>query len=104
MAAALSNFAAMKAPHKMVIIGDMAELGEASADEHRKVVEQLQADSSLEEVWLVGKRFQAVNTGFRTFNKVEEVYEALQQTPLEGRLILIKGSNSTRLYTLPERL
>ena len=104
MAAALSNFAAMKAPHKMVIIGDMAELGEASADEHRKVVEQLQADSSLEEVWLVGKRFQAVNTGFRTFNKVEEVYEALLQTPLEGRLILIKGSNSTRLYTLPERL
>ena len=104
MAAALSNFAAMKAPHKMVIIGDMAELGEASADEHRKVVEQLQADSSLEEVWLVGKRFQAVNTGFRTFNKVEEVYEALQQTPLEGRLILIKGSNSTRLYTLPECL
>ena len=38
MMAALENFRQVQAPHKMVILGDMKELGEASLEEHRKIV------------------------------------------------------------------
>ena len=31
----------IEAPHKMVILGDMKELGEASREEHQKVVDYL---------------------------------------------------------------
>ena len=41
---------------------------------------------------------------FRTFANVDEVKAELQSNCPEGRLILIKGSNSTRLHQLPPLL
>ena len=52
MKAALDNFSLIKADHKMCILGDMKELGEASCEEHQKVVDSLPT-CGFEEVWLV---------------------------------------------------
>ena len=41
---------------------------------------------------------------FRTFLDVEAVKAELQAHPLSDQLILIKGSNGTRLFQLPEYL
>jgi len=106
MAAALENFQMVQVQEgetKMAILGDMRELGEVSAEEHQKTVDLLAA-SSLENVWLVGEEFGKTRCGFRKFKDVEEVKAEIQQSRPEGHLILIKGSNSTRLYQLPEML
>ena len=87
----------------MAILGDMLELGEASHEEHQKIVDMLQT-AGMEQVWLVGHEFAATSTSYRKFADVEEVKSEIQAHCPEGFLILIKGSNGTRLHQLPPLL
>ena len=105
MKAAIDNFKLMEVPHKMAIIGKMGELGDVVEEEHQKVVDMLTA-ADFEEVWLVGDEFQDIPCNFRKFKDVEEVKEALtaNRQTLTGKYILIKGSNSNKLFQLPELL
>lgn len=98
MAAALENFSMIKAQDKMLILGDMRELGEASDEEHRKIVEEI-AKYGFTQVWLVGSEFAkaADGSGFRLFADVDEVNKALESEKIAGKTILIKGSNSIGL-------
>ena len=52
----------------MAILGDMRELGDASAEEHQKVVELLEA-TDIRNVWLVGEEFGKTQTDFRKFRE-----------------------------------
>ena len=72
MAAAIDNFQLMEVDNKMAILGDMRELGDASAVEHQKVVDLLKA-TDIRNVWLVGEEFSKTQTAFRKFHDVEEV-------------------------------
>ena len=103
MMAALENFKLMQAEHKMVILGAMRELGEVSAEEHQRIADYL-TSTDIEEVWLVGEEFADTRCDYRKFHDVEEVKSAIAAEHPEGRYILIKGSNSTKLYQLPELL
>ena len=104
MKAALDNFALIAHDHKMAILGEMRELGTASDEAHRAVAAQA-ASLHCEEVWLVGEAFRAHSAGARWFPSVAEVKAALEaEGAPTGRLILVKGSNGTRLFELPERL
>ena len=98
MAAALENFSMIKAQDKMLILGDMRELGEASDAEHRKIVEEI-VKYGFTQVWLVGSEFAkaADGSGFRLFADVDEVNKALESEKITGKTILIKGSNSIGL-------
>ena len=114
MSAALTNFSFFEDEHKMVILGDMRELGEESLEEHKKIVSKL-AEMKLERIWLVGEEFakavsdsstreivKSSNCEIVNFNSVEEVKAALKAEPIANFTILIKGSNSTKLHQLPE--
>ena len=105
MKAALDNFRLMKVNQKMCILGDMKELGEASAEEHQKTIDTL-FQHGFEAVWLVGEEFAKTKhpATFRTFADVNEVKEAIKVGKPEGFTILIKGSNSTKLVQLAELL
>jgi UDP-N-acetylmuramoyl-tripeptide--D-alanyl-D-alanine ligase len=103
MAAALDNFSLMEVAPKMAILGEMRELGESSLEEHVRVVEKL-AKCPFDTVWLVGSEFKDIDCPYRKFNDVEEVKEALRAEQPEGYYILIKGSNGTRLFQIPELL
>ena len=103
MMAALENFAQMDVTHKMLILGDMRELGADSEEEHQHIVDYIQT-MTLDEVWLVGEEFAKVNHDFRSFADVEAVKQELLTNKPQGRVILVKGSNSTRLYQLPDLL
>lgn len=101
MKAALDNFALIAHDHKMAILGEMRELGTASDEAHRTVAAQA-ASLHCEEVWLVGEAFRAHAAGARWFPSVAEVKAALEaEGAPTGRLILVKGSNGTRLFELP---
>ena len=110
MMAALENFCSIEESgsqqppsSKMLILGDMRELGEDSEKEHQQMVDVIQ-ETGINDVWLVGSEFGKTDCPFRKFGSVDEVKAELQKSRPEGRLILVKGSNSTRLYQLPEFL
>ena len=103
MMAALENFRQVQAPHKMVILGDMKELGEASLEEHRKIVGFLDG-CRFDRVMLAGPEFKAVASAYEHFDNVDAVKEALEKSKLVGFTILIKGSNSMKLSQLPAYL
>ena len=103
MMAALENFKLMQGDNKMAILGAMRELGEVSAEEHQRIVDYLKT-TDVETVWLVGEEFNDTQCDYRKFKDVEEVKAAIAKEHPEGHYILIKGSNSTKLYQLPELL
>lgn len=108
MVAALTNFQFIDSKNKMVILGDMRELGADSELEHRKIMDIL-AGMPLEEIWLVGDNFSSLNytnkrINARYFKDVEAVKTEIHANPLIGKTILIKGSNGTKLFQLPDYL
>ena len=103
MKAAIDNFRLMEVSPKMAILGMMGELGDVSQEEHQKIITLLE-EAHFNEVWLVGSEFQKANSSFRTFANVDEVKATIAQQQPTGRYILIKGSNSTKLFQLPELL
>jgi len=103
MKAAIDNFRLMEVSPKMAIIGKMGELGDVSVEEHQKVVDMLR-EANFDEVWLVGDEFLDVDCPFRIFHDAEEVKAAIQQQQPQNCYILIKGSNSNKLYELPTLL
>ncbi len=100
MAVALKDFMERNHAKKMVILGDMYEVGEDSDNEHRAVLQYL-AGSDISEVLLVGKRFGKFATEtafpFRFFISLDECIEYLADNRPENYLILLKGSRKNTL-------
>ena len=106
MAAARASFAAMHTgTAKVAIIGAMRELGEASSKEHRKLVQALN-NCHLEHCLLIGHEFDGITLGsnMTLMHSTEEAAEWLKETKLQGKTILVKGSNSNKLWTLEQLL
>ena len=103
MMAALENFTLMAMPSKMAILGSMGELGAVSHDEHQRIVDYL-TQHGYNDVWLVGKEFGKIECNYRKFADVEAVKQELLSHPLKDQCILIKGSNTMRLFELPPLL
>ncbi|MBM3420986.1 MAG: UDP-N-acetylmuramoyl-tripeptide--D-alanyl-D-alanine ligase [Bacteroidetes bacterium] len=98
MASAIDSFSKLAVENKVCIIGDMLELGELTGAEHEKILKQI-ANSAIEICYTVGPVFMALSPlyGFRAFDTVERLVEALSKTPLTGKTVLIKGSRGIRL-------
>jgi UDP-N-acetylmuramoyl-tripeptide--D-alanyl-D-alanine ligase len=107
MAAAIDNFQRMEVSPKMAIIGKMGELGNVCDEEHQRLVDLLR-QSGCDQMWLVGDEFTATDAlsdeRFKWFRDVEEIKAALNCQAPVGYYILIKGSNSNRLFELPPLL
>ncbi|MGX8682205.1 MAG: UDP-N-acetylmuramoyl-tripeptide--D-alanyl-D-alanine ligase [Bacteroidales bacterium] len=103
MQAALDNFHNIEADNKMLILGEMRELGEDSLNEHRKIVKLIH-DYGFQDVVLVGEEFIKTGTSFPCYPDVNALTEVIKSNPPQSKTILIKGSNGTKLFTLPELL
>ena len=106
MRASLESFLSERSElPRVCILGDMLELGEWSAEEHRSIVELIAA-ADFERIWLVGKHFTeaaatiANNPRVSCFASREQVAERLETDPIEGALVLVKGSHSIGLEKL----
>lgn len=96
MMAALENFRKMDASHKMLILGDMRELGSESETEHRRIIDFIDK-TSFEKVALVGELFAKTGHSYQSYGNVDELIEVLRKNPPQGMTILIKGSNGIKL-------
>ncbi len=103
MKAAIDNFKIMDVKNKMLILGDMNELGESSAIEHQKIIELIN-NCGLSNVWLVGDKFKQTNSTFKKFKDITEVKEYIKTNCPVNQYILIKGSNTIRLFELSNLL
>jgi len=105
MRLAIDSFSAIKADHKIIIIGDMLELGEKSEEEHLKVLKMLQSDIA-EKVLLLGPVFYKISakSGFKAFDKIDKLMEFIRGVPLTGNTILIKGSRGMGLEKIYDLL
>ncbi len=105
MVAALENFAAMTGSNeKLVILGDMRELGEVSKAEHDAIVAlvgQLGLNAKF-----VGTEFSlaAMDTNQEHYQSADALSKALEQEPITGKLILVKGSRGIKLESVVEKL
>lgn len=103
-AAALRNLAALSSDRpKLVILGDMLELGPDSPFEHSAIV-GLVDKLGLQAIY-VGPEFAlAAGQQRRVFTNAADLLEALKAEPLTGRMVLVKGSRGIKLETVVEAL
>ena len=101
MSLALQSFAESNFPDKMIVLGDMFELGEAAQEEHAKIlnlIEQL----GFKDVVLVGGIFSSLKESakFQHFETTNEACDYLKKIKPGNRTILIKGSRGMQLELL----
>ncbi len=105
MEAAINNFKNMPGENKIVFLGEMAELGDESEAEHKRIVELLKANR-FEKVFLVEKKLRpytdAISCMF--FEDSEKAAEWVQSNPIKDSIILIKGSRSMRMERVFEAI
>lgn len=103
MMASIGNFGNMQAENKMLILGDMRELGKESAEEHQKIVDYLE-ECGFEDVVLVGELFAATRHTYPDYRDATALIAALQENKPCGKTILIKGSNGIKLSSVTDYL
>ncbi len=97
MQAAIENFTKNETENKVVILGDMLELGEYSQIEHQNIVDQLKNKNAIE-VYLIGERFLNTNTtGFLKYKTFEDFKNSFEKSNFKDKMILIKGSRGMAL-------
>ena len=97
---ALENFNEIDHKNKIVILGDMFELGEDTEHEHQNIV-NLCDTLNLNRCIFVGKHYGKTSAEEK-YLTVEYLKECITTTPLEKGYILIKGSRGMSLEQLLE--
>lgn len=106
MTAAISNFSAKSPDKKVLILGDMFELGTASEQEHNSILE-LAVSCGFRRIITAGPEFHKAAEfagDVLAFPSVEDLRLYLLNNPLSGENILIKGSRGMKLETITDAL
>jgi UDP-N-acetylmuramoyl-tripeptide--D-alanyl-D-alanine ligase len=105
MLESVSNFLQLYHSKKMIVLGDMLELGKYSLKEHKSLLENLK-DKKFSNVFLVGSEFQNANKdfSFKSFENINLLIEHFRSNPVTDHLILLKASRGIQLEKLKEVL
>ena len=105
MSHSVKNFRNICKEDNLLILGDMRELGKESVQEHMAIFNLLK-ELKFKNVFLVGPEFSKVakDSCYQTFNNVEEVIKHIEDNAVEGKDILVKGSNSIHLNKIIDSL
>ncbi len=99
MIAALSNFNQLNNENKVVILGDMFELGDTAQEEHQGISD-FASSLKLNKAIFVGENFYDItskNTDSYYFKSFDDLKNDFGNFNLENQLILIKGSRGMAL-------
>lgn len=105
MSNAIDSFSSVENSHKVIILGDMLELGDKSDEEHLKLIEKLRKLNNTK-VYLVGPVFMknGEGTGLKVFSNIDNLAESLKKDPPANSFILVKGSRGMKLEKIYELL
>jgi UDP-N-acetylmuramoyl-tripeptide--D-alanyl-D-alanine ligase len=111
--AALEVLAELQAKRKIVVLGDMLELGKYALEAHKSIAEFVM-EAGAEMVFTVGPRSKFLATELRElgfdednifeFSTSDEAAPAVKDKVKEGDLILVKGSQSMRMEKVVEEI
>jgi len=95
---AIKSFEKLKYTNKIIIAGDMFELGEESNKYHQQIVNYLETTSNIE-IFIVGVNFSKTNhtNKIKSFLTTEELITNLMKLKIKNSSILIKGSRGMEL-------
>ncbi|MNY43130.1 putative bifunctional UDP-N-acetylmuramoylalanyl-D-glutamate--2,6-diaminopimelate ligase/UDP-N-acetylmuramoyl-tripeptide:D-alanyl-D-alanine ligase [compost metagenome] len=99
MAVAITNFLQLDTQNKVMVLGDMFELGKESQQEHNIIVESL-LNQNKSVCYLIGKSFyehKIASENIRFFETFEDFSNHLKTIHFENNTILIKGSRGMAL-------
>jgi len=102
MAAALDNIRVLTADHKVVVLGDMFEMGDEAFIEHQRIIE-LATTIPLDRLIFVGREF------FKQRSEKAEFYETtedalIQLKDINNAFILLKASRGMAFEKILEIL
>ena len=104
MRTALSNFLAIEPAlrPRIVILGDMNELGASSHEAHQELYQKLSSTTTPPlEIYLCGPHWrEELGDQPQVYSNVEELIAHIEAHPITKSLILVKGSNSIHLGKL----
>lgn len=101
MIVALENLEDTEAKSKVLILGDMFELGIESPEEHQSILEKA-LNTQAERRILIGEEFfkLKLTEGAEFYKNTAEVEIALQENPIKNSTVLLKGSRGMKLESL----
>lgn len=105
MSHAINNFRNICHDDNLLIIGDMRELGGESQKEHETIFNLIR-ELGFEDVIFVGTEFSKVakDSKFKAFENVEELSQFIENNPIVGKDVLVKGSNGIHLNKIIDLL
>ena len=113
MAVAIDNLGKIEAKHKVLVLGDMFEMGPESAAEHEAIIRKAMDTPVDNRVFIGGEFYKAKKTidhgpgamDNRTnvfYKSAEDAISGLKANPIRNATVLIKGSRGMALERLVE--
>lgn len=105
MQVAIENFNQLENPSKLMILGDMFELGDESDKEHLQTINQV-IETKIPTIF-IGEHFfkvQVKNNDVQYFENIQNFFNRLKETAINQELLLIKGSRGMALERILEHL
>lgn len=99
MEAAVRNFTSLMSPNKIIILGEMLELGSYAEKEHEKVVHLLEL-LGVKQVFLIGQNFSGLSSSYGWFADAKACAEYFRSHNVTNATILLKGSRGVGLERL----
>ena len=106
MQVAIENIGKLQADRKVLILGDMFELGDESPAEHAAIIKKALNTNVAERIF-IGKEFAKQESRIKNqesrvkfYNTAEDAIEALKAEPIKNSTVLIKGSRGMALERL----
>lgn len=99
MEVALTNFIQWEKDNKLIVLGDMFELGDDSLVEHKNIISILENQNTID-CYFVGSYFyknKIEKNNFTFFENFESFSEFIKNKELKNKTILIKGSRGMAL-------
>ena len=101
MFAAIENFKQLEETDKLMILGDMFELGEEAFQEHQKIIKD-SIESGIS-TFFVGSYFDRAKIdveNIKYFTALDDLTLYLKTSPINNKTVLIKGSRGMALEKL----
>lgn len=105
MQVAISNFAKMPQIQKVLILGDMFEMGPTANQEHDELL-QWCTQFGFTKIYTLGDHFASisVNSGISTPSSMEELGEEIKTVDYQNTAFLIKGSRGMKMERVVDYL